>query len=265
MRYLHTALWIFAIYLLGAQIPAAHAQTETILVVGVMADGALDPRLTERLERYLRSTERIISARDLRAEERRCRESRCLLELAQRKGAAVLLFGEVTTVGKGEAELNLFKMQTATKTWHRRGDVVPQERLGERLEQLVREVLSGQSAERPRTSTTPLRLNRRVSVDDLLARFLKAVPQPRPLLSEAGRKRLGISLLAAGGLSLGAAVVLSILGTKYNTPERCFANGRDDCVDRGLPLSISGYTVGGSLALAGALTFVIPMGKKGEK
>ena len=262
MRSLHPACCVLLLCLLGLHSPAAAAEPEILLVVGVISDGRLDSRLTERMESYLRSTEQIISSRELRAADRRCREQRCLYELAQRKGATALLFGDVILIGNGEADLSIYKMQTATRLWHRRGDIIPLDRIEARLEQLVREVLTGQSSERPRAAASLSRPVRRLSVPEQLDRLWRIYQEPRPALSP-GRKRVGFALLAAGGLTLGAAVLVSLLGSRYNTPGHCFALGRDDCIDRGLNLSTSGYAIGGGLALAGMLTLALPERRKG--
>ena len=114
----------------------------------------------------------------------------------------------------------------------------------------------------PRAAASLSRPVRRLSVPEQLDRLWRIYQEPRPALSP-GRKRVGFALLAAGGLTLGAAVLVSLLGSRYNTPGHCFALGRDDCIDRGLNLSTSGYAIGGGLALAGMLTLALPERRKG--
>lgn len=239
----------------------AEESAGAILVLGVVEEDHLDSRLTESLERYLRSTEQIISSHELHREERKCREPRCLYELAQRKHAVMLLGAHVTRADKNEVEIALYLLHSASRTWRRTGDLVAADQVAERLNQLTRQLLRGPVAERPHAKSAVSHTGPRLQVPNVMMRLLQALP-PQRLPIPAQRKSAGISLIVLGSLVVGAAAVFGALAPGYGTPERCFANYNRDCTDRVSPTASIGYSAGAGIALAGIITLTIPSYKK---
>lgn len=256
-------LFIGLLAVLGTR--SAHAAgSEIILVLGVRVDSHRDTELTEHLERYLRTTERVVSARELHREEQLCQETSCLYDLAKRHGATMLIGADVAHISGDELTINLFMLNAASKSSRRRTDTVAPRQLEERLTQLVRQLMMGPGPVRERApSDAPLR-PARVQIANSLQQILASLP-PRRVPTPLARKRVGIALLVAGITVVGAAAVLSIVGPRYNTSEHCFAGPRLDCIDRSTTLATSGYALGGSLALSGILSLTIPQYTRGAR
>lgn len=243
-------LWLWLLF--GGR-ALAQEREDAVLLLSISEQGAHSGRLSALLESYLERRGPARSSRELSAAQRTDRDLDRLNALASDKRASLLLWGNIESLPEKRKRIEL-RVYNA-----RRGSTVPDSEVcgADAVEETLKVVadrllssLEPQPVAAPEQKPeTPLRL---------VERTIHRPPKPR------WRKRLGIGLIAAGGVALGSAIVLTAMhGQAFGTgcPLTRFDHTpptASRCLYNTIPAFSAAYALAAGLGVSAYLTLELP-------